>query len=160
MTRRFTICTDPETHMLGGRSWELDVVVHANVRAMRAAARRHDGQASMAGGTLACFQIARRPHRRGYGYLGVVRFAAEHIEAQIVIHEAVHAGVALALKLAPSAPNAERMVLAPHADGPAPVDNEERIAYATTELALALLVTLGLGDDTPPDKPTDEKPPQ
>ncbi len=150
MTRRFTIITDPDGQFMCGRRFELDVVVHANVRAMRKAAHRHDPD--MVGdlaGAAACFQIARYPHPRGYSYLGVARFAVEHVNALVVLHEAVHAGVALALKLANydnAAGHPQRLVLAPHSDGLVASINEERIAYASSELALALLVALGLGD--------------
>ena len=105
---RFTLHTDPDN--TGGTSFSLDVVVHANVSAMRQAARRNDpnhcGGIAGAGG---CFQ-AEPPGGRAT-HLGVVRLCAEYANPLVVIHEAEHAGVALAHKLAEG--NAYPRALAP-----------------------------------------------
>ena len=138
MARWFTLHTDPDN--TGGTSFSLDVVVHANVSAMRQAARRHDpnhcGGIAGAGG---CFQA--EPLGGRATHLGVVRLCADYANPLVVIHEAEHAGVALAHKLAEGR---AYLVLSPHSEDERHAETEEHLAQATHELALAMLTELGL----------------
>lgn len=152
MARQFDITIEP-IEDLTERPYRLHVVVYSSVAKMRQAARFSHPEASEhlddAGGV---FQIAPGVAVGGT-LLGVMRLAEELLNAWVVMHEAVHAGVALAF----SECNRGRSPLAPQPIALEPylaggwAHREELIAYGAHAFAFGIMAELGLID-----QPTEE----
>lgn len=133
MTRRFTLA-----HGHAGQRYWLDVAVYDTVDAMRRAALRHDPDS--ADDALAIFQSKDRPAPTSR-HLGVLRLNVEHLDAGIIVHEAVHAAVAYVTRL-----NREtHFALNAHSPaGSVMGEREETLAYAVQGMSAALLQALAL----------------
>lgn len=134
MTRRFIL-----THGHAGQRYWLDVAVYDTVDAMRRAALRRDPDSS-ADGALAIFQFKDRPAPFSR-HLGVLRLNVEHLDAGIIVHEAVHAAVAYVTRL-----NREtHFALNAHSPaGSVMGEREETLAYAVQGMSAALFQALGV----------------
>lgn len=154
MSRRFGIGIEP-IEGVTDRRYHLTVAVYDTLDEMRRAAARYDREhrdgLADAG---ACFQIAGRVQNGG-NRLGIMRLAEECLTPWVVIHEAVHVGVALAF----AEHNRGRTKRQPpqwlHLDpylGGGWAEREELIAYGSHSFAFGLLAELGLID-----APTDQE---
>lgn len=131
----------PERFVLTIRSqpaYWLNVAVYDTADEMRRAARRfRPGATDGADDAMAMFQCAGSAHPT---YLGIARFAREHITAANVIHESVHAALVRVQKEY----DVDRLHLDAWGEGRRTIDNEEGLAYAVHGISEALLKHFGL----------------
>lgn len=152
-TREFLIAIDP-IEDLTDRAYRLRVVVYPTLGEMRRSARkRHPAAAEHLADAGGCFQIASGVQKGGR-HLGTMRLAEEALYPWVVMHEAVHAGVALAFsecnRDAESGAHAYPISLDPYLAG-GYAQREELIAYAAHAFGFGILTELGLID-----QPTEE----
>lgn len=135
------------------RRYRLRVVVYRTLNEMRGAGRKYHPKAGPhlndAGG---CFQIAPGV-RAGRAYLGTMRLARELLNPWVVMHEAVHVGVALAFaecnrKRVENGLKAQPISLDPYLGG-GWADREELIAYGAHGFGYGILAELGLINHEP-----------
>lgn len=144
-SRSFDIAIEP-IEDLTDRSYRLHVALYPTLDEMRAAARRRHPEAAEhladAGG---CFQLAERV-KAGGTHLGTMRLAEECLTPWVVMHEAVHAGVALAFsECNRGRRNPQPIALEPYLAG-GWAAREELIAYGAHAFAFGIMAELDLLD--------------
>lgn len=115
----------------GPRYW-MNVVVYETAAELQRAAHQHrpvDGPEFWEN-CAGCWQ----PHDNDRGYLGIMRLNMEHLTAEIVIHEAVHAAVTYARKSL----GLQVIHLNPYSRH-SMAEREEVLAHAVNDIAGALL---------------------
>ena len=145
---RFVISIDP-IEELTEREFHLTVAVYPELDAMRRAARRYHPEAGEhlddAG---ACFQIAKAV-AGGSNRLGIMRLSGDLLNPWVIMHEAVHAGVALAFaecnRTRGGRLPAQPITLDPYLAG-GWAHREELIAYGAHAFAFGIMAELGLID--------------
>lgn len=144
--KKFEISIEP-IEDLTDRSYRLCVTVHPTLAEMRRAARKAHPEAAEhlvdAGG---CFRIAPGV-KAGRTFLGTMRLAEECLTPWVVMHEAVHAGVALAFSECNRGYGTQPFLLDPYLGG-GWADREELIAYGAHAFAFGIMAELGLINDS------------